>query len=153
MIIGVTGPRCLYPQEKLKVLNDMNLVVGPEVQALFTGDATGVDAIAVGLAQKKRCKLMLYRKRDDLPGRTRCAERTTRMVKALAAAGGTLHGWPNKPAPPMLKPSQNWPRGAAGSGTWGAIALAIGLDVPVVLHPLIELEIPEWLKSTQLTLN
>jgi hypothetical protein len=73
------------------------------------------------------------------------AERSTRMVKAIATAGGTLHAWANKPAPQGLKPAKNW-RSANGSGTWGTVALAHGLGVKVELHWLAdELEAPEWL--------
>lgn len=152
MAIGITGPRTLCLSERSKVFTDMSLIVRAASELVYVGDADGVDAIAVHLAGEVDCRLMLYKKRADLPGRARCAERTTRMVKALAATGGTLHGWPNKPAPPNLKPSRGWPRGAAGSGTWGAIALATGLGIPVILHPLNEFEAPEWLQVAQLPL-
>lgn len=74
------------------------------------------------------------------------------MIKALATVVGTLHAWPNKPAPNQLMPSRSWPTGAAGSGTWGTITLAVGLEIPVELHPLMEIDIPLWLQSEQLTL-
>jgi hypothetical protein len=75
------------------------------------------------------------------------------MVKAALAAGATLHAWPNKPAPVGLKPAKSWPKGAEGSGTWGTIALAVGLRLTVELHPLAELgELPDWVKPKQLAL-
>ena len=57
------------------------------------------------------------------------------MVKALAAENGVLHAWPNKSAPPELQPSRSWPKGAQGSGTWGTIALAVGLGLTCAVAP------------------
>lgn len=116
------------------------------------GDAPGLDTLARSIAQTHHLKLQVYEKRSELPYRAQGAERSTRMVKALAALQGTLHAWPNKPAPNQLRPSRSWPTEAAGSGTWGTIALAVGLGIPVELHPLIEIDIPLWLQSEQMTL-
>ena len=152
MNIGITGPRKLSPSESLQIRLEIELIL-TDCCGLYVGDAAGVDAIAVRRVSQKPFPLMLFEQKTDLPHRARCAERTTRMMKALAAAGGVLHGWPNKPAPPALRPSRSWPQGAQGSGTWGAISLAVGLGVPVQLHPLVEdLQWPDWLKSEQLVL-
>jgi hypothetical protein len=73
------------------------------------------------------------------------AARSTKLVKALAAKGGMLHAWANKLAPEGLKPSKCW-KCASGSGTWGTVALAVGLGVKVELHWLGEERVkPEWL--------
>ena len=144
MNIGITGPRRSSLSESLRVRLEIEAILN-DCDQLYVGDAAGVDAIAVQLALQKPCPLMRFEQKTDLPHRAQGAERTTRMVKALAAAGGVLHGWPNKPAPPALNPSRSWPQGAQGSGTWGAIALAVGLGLEVVLHPLVEFEQPQWL--------
>jgi predicted alpha/beta hydrolase family esterase len=39
-----------------------------------------------------------------------------------------------------------------GSGTWGTIFYAHSLGCPVELHPLVEMEPPEWLQQKQLNL-
>lgn len=148
--IGITGPRWL-------TLNQAQNLA-PQLEALMAGrychigDAPGVDEVAQHVAQQHAQYFEIYRKRTDLPWRVRGAERATRMMKALAAVGGTLHAWPNKPAPYRLKPACNWPKYVEGSGTWGTVALAVGLGVPVRLHPLIMIKVPDWMAQDQLTL-
>jgi hypothetical protein len=150
MMIAVTGPRHLTPAQLAQAEQELRVLLTPATH-LQVGDATGLDALAVKLAIGE---VTLYEKNLTLPWQAQGAERSTRMVKALAQSGGTLHAWPNKSAPPRLKPSRTWPTGAEGSGTWGTIALAIGLGLKVELHPLADLgEFPEWLSQpAQLTL-
>ena len=148
--IAVTGPRQLTAHQRVKALSDLQrLKTYPN---WLVGDASGLDALARSIGQTHHLNLQIYEKRSELPHRAQGAERSTRMVKALAVLQGSLHAWPNKPAPHQLMPSRNWPMGATGSGTWGTIALAVGLGIPVELHPLIEIDIPSWLQSEQLTL-
>lgn len=148
--IGFTGPRQLTAQQRAKALSDLQrLKIYPN---WLVGDASGLDKLARSIAQNHHLNLQIYEKRSELPHRAQGAERSTRMIKALATAVGKLHAWPKQPAPNQLMPSRSWPTGAAGSGTWGTIALAVGLGIPVELHPLIEIDIPSWLQSEQLTL-
>lgn len=149
-VIGVTGSRDLTAVQEAQVRVDLCwlLEMGAPVR-VHVGDARGVDDVAWGLAIVGH-DLRTYHTRRDLPGRAACAERSTRMVRALAAEGGVLHAWPNKPAPPDLRPSKSWPKGAKGSGTWGTISLAYGLGVPVVIHPLVDgVQLPEWVQCKQ----
>jgi hypothetical protein len=142
MMIAITGPRKLTPAQATQTAAQLRELLTPRT-VLLAGDAAGLDALARELATGE---VVLYEVKQSLPERARFAERSTRMVKALAATGGTLHAWPNKPAPAKLKPAKSWPAGAEGSGTWGTIALAVGLGLRVELHPLAELgELPEWL--------
>jgi hypothetical protein len=138
-VIGVTGARSLTAEEteQLKVelwhLDRKNTY-------WHIGDANGVDATA-------RKWVRAEQTHHNTNGRQRweLAERSTRMVKAIASQNGTLHAWANKPAPEGLKPSKTW-KSASGSGTWGTIALAVGLGVKVELHWLgEEREAPNWL--------
>ncbi|ABW26374.1 hypothetical protein [Acaryochloris marina] len=148
--IAVTGPRQLTAHQRTKALSDLQrLKIYPN---WLVGDASGLDKLARSIGQTHHLNLQIYEKRSELPHRAQGVERSTRMIKALATAVGTLHAWPNKPAPHQLIPSRSWPTGAAGSGTWGTIALAVGLGIPVKLHPLAEIDIPSWLQSEQLTL-
>jgi hypothetical protein len=148
--IAVTGPRQLTAEQLEQALAELKQL--SHCSLWLIGDATGLDALAQTVAQAHHLNLQVYEKRPDLPYRAQGAERSTRMVKALALAGGTLHAWPNKPASGKLKPSRGWPTGAAGSGTWGTIALAVGLGLPVKLHPLTDIDLPQWLESEQLML-
>jgi hypothetical protein len=148
--IAVTGPRDLTIAQIAQVRADfMRALQG--VDKVHVGDATGVDEVCLGRTEHFRRDHHLHIKRQDLPVAARGAERSTRMVKAALADGATLHAWPNKPCPEGLKPAKGWPRGAAGSGTWGTIALAVGLGMPVILHPLADLGIlPDWLSGATL---
>ena len=148
--IAVTGPRQLTDEQREKALADLHSL--DTYTDWLVGDAHGLDALARTVTQTHHLNVQVYVKRSVLPHRVQGAERSTRMVKALAAVHGTLHAWPNKAAPNLLMPSRSWPRGAAGSGTWGTIALAVGLGVSVEVHPLTLIDIPLWLQSEQLTL-
>jgi hypothetical protein len=144
MQTAVTGPRHLTPAQLAKAKRELRKLLTPTTH-LQVGDADGLDALALKLATGE---VTLHQKNPTLPWSAQGAERSTRMVKALAQGGGSLHAWPNKPAPSGLKPSRTWPAGAGGSGTWGTVALAIGLGLKVELHPLADLgELPEWLRQ------
>jgi hypothetical protein len=144
MHIAVTGPRYLTKEQLTQAERELRQLLTPQI-CLQVGDATGLDALARKLAGGE---VTLHEKNQTLPWPAQGAERSTRMVKDLAVKGGTLHAWPNKPAPRGLKPSKTWPTGAEGSGTWGTIALAVGLGLKVELHPLADLgEQPKWLQQ------
>ena len=53
------------------------------------------------------------------------------MVRACQVAGGQVVGFPAGPCPPACKPRRSFQGG--GSGTWGTLALAAGLGLPVVV--------------------
>lgn len=147
MVIAVTGPRHLAPAQRQTAAQQLRFLLSG-TEALYVGDAEGLDLLARNVGLEMGASISLYEKKPDLPCRAQGAERSTRMVKALAATGGTLHAWPAQPMPLDLKPCRNWPKGAGGSGTWGTIALAVGLGVPVELHPLTDDAIaPAWLLS------
>ena len=149
--LGVTGPRHLTEDQREQALWELDALT--RCRTWHIGDATGLDQLACYVAQRNGVITELHQKNPQLAWRVQGAERSTRMIKALALAGGALHAWPNKPAPEGLHPAKTWPKNAAGSGTWGTIALAVGLGLPVQLHPLAELgELPEWLQQRQLSL-
>lgn len=149
--IAVTGTRKLeggQTEQVMRELKEIDLGSG----YWHMGDATGVDALALRMAQVKGTAYELHEKNPSLPPKVQGAERSTRMVKALAAMGGTLHAFVNKPCPAGLKPGRSWGK-AAGSGTWGTVAIAVGHGLKVELHPLTEDAIaPDWMKTTQLSL-
>lgn len=147
--IAVTGTRKLERGQYARVIAELREI---EADLWHIGDADGVDRLALLTAQAKAATYTLHEKNPELPYRAQGAERSTRMIKALAATGGTLHAWVNKPAPDGLKPGKSWGK-AAGSGTWGTVALAVGHGLKIELHPLTEDAIaPDWIKNAQLTL-
>jgi hypothetical protein len=139
MHYGVTGTRKLNRMEVEQVKYELWELDRNETH-WHIGDADGVDKTA----------------RDWVTGQQihynsegweawQLAARSTKMVKALAVNRGTLHAWANKLAPEGLKPNRCW-KCASGSGTWGTVALAVGLGVPVELHWLGQERVkPDWL--------
>lgn len=147
-VFACTGPRKLTPNQQTKADKELRHIL-TTCEFLHIGDATGLDSLAQQIALQKQVPYLFYEKYQHLHYRARCAERSTRMVKALAAVGGTLHAWPNKNAPATLSPAKSWPKGAQGSGTWGTISLAVGLGLTVEIHPLEPIELPDWLTVSQ----
>lgn len=138
-VIGVAGPRKLTHHQRGQAWATLHTLLTPHTR-LHVGCACGLDAIAWGLAYKT-WNVQHHIAEGRAPWQLQ--QRTKRLVTALAAEGGTLHAWPNKPCPPQLTRSR-W----KGSGTWGAIREAVALGVPVELHPLGDLgEQPSWLNA------
>ena len=149
MVIAVSGPRILTEAHHRQAALELQELADKNAD-WHIGDARGLDALAAAIANSRQKNVNLYYKSGNLPPRARGAERSTRMVRALARTGGVLHAWPNKPAPALLKPARSWPKNAEGSGTWGTIALAAGLGLRVQLHPLEDLgQLPNWLLPNQ----
>lgn len=87
--IAVTGPRQLTAQQRAKALSDLQrLKTSPN---WLVGDASGLDALARSIAQTHHLNLQIYEKQSELSHRAQGAERSTRMVKALAVLQGSLH--------------------------------------------------------------
>jgi hypothetical protein len=149
--VGISGVRKLTQEQAQQVRQELaELMRGWEVTHCHVGDAAGVDEIARDVAHAASVKATWHEIRSR--ERWAYAERSTRMVKALAAEGGTLHAWVNKPCPRGLSKSKTW-KGASGSGTWGTVALAVGHGLKVELHWLTEPQgEPDWMIEKQLSL-
>jgi hypothetical protein len=148
--IAVSGPRRLTSAQEILVKRDLGQILCGDDVILYVGDAPGVDFLALRYAQWHHVGIMQYSIKLSLPTRARYAERSTRMIRDSRHLA-TLHAWPNKPCPRALTPAKSWPANAAGSGTWGTIALAVGLGMPLVLHPLADLGLlPPWLPDAHL---
>jgi len=139
-VIGVTGARKVNEAEAEQLKYEL-WELDRKGNQWEIGDADGVDAIA-------RETVRGTQNHHDTEGKQpwQLAARSTKLVKALAEKGGTLHAWVNKEAPLGLKPSKIW-KSAKGSGTWGTIAIAVGLGVKVELHWLGQDRTkPDWLE-------
>ncbi len=66
-------------------------------------------------------------------GRSSFARRSVALVRAVAAsgAGAAFAGFVSSSCPAGLLPSRSWRAGACVSGSWSALALAVGLGLPV----------------------
>lgn len=139
LTVAFTGPRKLTNQQTDQAI--MVVYSLPRCRWLI-GCADGVDAIVREFAPRA---FVLFKAQESQPYHYQ--ERSKRMIDALAAAGGTLHAFPNKLCPKELT-LNSW----AGSGTWGTILYAHSLGCLVELHPLTEIDIPDWLQQKQLNL-
>lgn len=147
-VIGVTGPRghALEAGEVVAVLADLAAVMAG-ADLLHVGCASGVDALACQAAVKAGADVVMWRAEDEgprMPHAAKLQARSKRMVRALAAAGGVLVAYPNKPCPGGVTVA-SW----QGSGTWGTVRYAVALGCEVVVVPLAAMELPEWLTQKQ----
>jgi hypothetical protein len=142
--IAVTGPRQLTDDQAAYVSAELwPLLHGAE---LLVGCAAGVDELARELGDMAaRCTIFeAAGESPKMPMAAKLQARSKRMVRALAAAGGTLVAFPNKPCPDGVTVA-SW----QGSGTWGTVRYAESLGVVVVVVPLVRMELPEWLCQKQ----
>ena len=146
MVIGVTGPRKLTDEQAQQAAYELWEIwnYGGQTCPWLVGCAAGLDELARQTCESQQ--LTLYTAAGRQPWQLQA--RSKRLVEALAAQGGTLHAWPNKPCPAGLT-AKSW----KGSGTWGTVAYAKQLGVKVELHPLTEgLELPDWWAAKQMSL-
>jgi hypothetical protein len=143
MNVGISGPRSLVQSQAAQVrLELVKISTMSECQTWHVGDAAGVDELARELAPD----LVIYRAMSREPWELQ--KRSKRLVDALAAVGGTLHVWVNKPCPDGLTVN-SW----KSSGSWGTARYAVFKGVGVVLHGLIEEQpTPQWINQGQLSL-
>jgi hypothetical protein len=116
--VGFSGSRSVVPP----VLSSCCAAV-PSSSVVLVGCAGGVDA-AVRRAFPSAVVFSV-----GFSGRGAFAARSSAFVRSLQARGGVLFSFPSGACPAGLLPSSSW-RSAGGSGSWGSLALAIGLGVP-----------------------
>ncbi|MGB3495283.1 MAG: hypothetical protein WBA57_21310 [Elainellaceae cyanobacterium] len=128
-VVGFSGSRHGLPSSACQgALACALSVVAASGAAVFVGCARGVDSSVRSASPGAR----VFRASEFGSGARSFALRSEAFVRALAAEGGALVAFPGRAAPSGLYPCQSWPWGV-GSGSWGSIALAVGLGVPVLL--------------------
>jgi len=141
-VIGISGVRSLTEAQELTVRGQLRweLLLADKVHV---GDATGVDRLARCVTVDSGKLLVVHETEGYKPWQL--AQRSKRMVDAIAADGGELHAFVNKPCPDGLT-VHKW----CGSGTYGTMRYAVSKNVPVVLHKLVDCPDPSWLSQEQL---
>jgi hypothetical protein len=117
-VVGFSGSRSSVPS----VLSLCCAAV-PSSSSVLVGCAAGVDR-AVRLAFPGAVVFSV-----QFSGRGAFAARSSAFVRSLSARGGVLFSFPSGACPVGLVPSSSW-RSAGGSGSWGSLALAVGLGLP-----------------------
>jgi hypothetical protein len=82
----------------------------------------------------------------DYNGRShaqKLARRSAAMVEFLRFKSSCLIAFPMATCPIGVEPCQQW-RSAKGSGTWGTIALSVGLGIPTMIWLPTDIAAPEW---------
>lgn len=146
---GFSGARSLT-QEQEKRLREilLKIPVISDSDVWHVGDAEGVDRLVRQVARDRGVVLRVYESETRQPWALQ--QRSKRMVDAIAQEMGQLMAYPSKPCPEGLSPQrcESW----QGSGTWGTIAYAKRRSLLVHVQILIDVPLPEWLKSHQISL-
>lgn len=121
--VGVSGTRypALVPEVCDQVRRDLESAAVP----LLVGDARGVDLVFASVPGAQ-----VFKASGRYP--SALVQRSTKLVKAIAAAGGCLLAFPAAGCPAQVRPSRRFE--GYGSGSWGTIALAIFYRVPVLVY-------------------
>jgi hypothetical protein len=107
------------------------------------GCAVGVDEQVRRRVDADRLKVF---RASDYPGQSyphKLANRSSAMVQHLSESDGCLIAFPMAECPNGVIPCQQW-RSAKGSGTWGTIALSVGLGIPTMIWLPTDIAAPEW---------
>lgn len=159
MIVCFTGTRNKLSQKQHKLVNRV-LAEYANFDTWVVGDCQGgVDNLVetchcqgIGMDDGKTIVVTASLEKHRVTGTENYefAKRSLRMIKSLPT-GATVVGFPNKPCPPNCYPCKN-PNGG-GSGTYLTLAAAVYRgDLNVVVHPLADFQIPNWLQTKQLNL-
>ncbi len=143
--IGFCGSRSLSGPP-FALARSVALSVAGSEAAVLVGCAPGAD-LAVRQGAGRRCRVFSVRSGRYGAGRGAYVRRSVDFVRALARAHGSLLvGFPGRACPDDLVPS-GIPRrcfAGFGSGSWASLALAAGLEVPVVVFGLACSSLPVW---------
>ena len=138
--IAFTGSRKLEPSQT-RIIEERIEELKKGIAQYHVGDARGVDAV---VRNSLRCQV--YQAEGHQPWQL--AERSKRMVRAIAHTHAKLIAFPNKPCPEGVKPSKSF--SGKGSGTWGTVALAKHYGLAIEVVPLTDgLTLPDWLTQPE----
>jgi len=128
--VGISGSRRPAPASLVALAALVAQL--PAGALVVVGDAPGIDRRAAKLLPQA----WVFRAASYGVVRGAFAARSIACVQACAGAGGVWCAFPAGPAPAGLRPSASAAACFAGfgSGTWAALALAVGLRLPVVVY-------------------
>lgn len=123
--VGFSGSRSMTPEMK-EAIKQIALLI-PQSTAVIVGDCRGVDKFIASLY--KNASIF------NVKNYANTAHRSISMVNAVRAANGILVVFPGNPCPSGLIPSASSSRCfcGLGSGSWASAALAVGLNIPVII--------------------
>jgi hypothetical protein len=127
-MVGFTGSRTLTPAYAALVAAVVAHYAAAG-QPLAVGCAAGADNFVRQVAPHAQ---VFQAAAYAGPPVARLARRSAAMVRAVQQSpAGLLVGFAGSPCPPACRPRSSFQ--GHGSGTWGTLALAVGVGLPVVL--------------------
>ncbi len=130
-MVGFTGSRFISSEVK-KQVSQLAISCVLEGHTIAVGCAIGTDhAVRLAVPDAK-----IFQANGHKPWQL--VQRSQGLVQAVVASGGfrAMVGFSTKPCPPGLVPSAS-PSGCFyghGSGTWGTLAFAKGMGVPIFIY-------------------
>ena len=111
------------------------------------GDASGVDSIVFNtlseIYNNDFIKKFIVK---DKSKKQEYAKRSMRMVSDTTVADDSyLIAFPNKQCPDMVTPTSHFC--GSGSGTWATIAFAKNRKLKIILFPIEQITLPDWLNK------
>jgi len=122
-VIGFSGSRNKVSKIAARYIHTL---AGSFLGSVLVGCAAGVD-LTVRLAFPTA---LVFQSASYQPHHL--VKRSTKLVQSLKSSGGILVAFPSVGCPSGVLPSKVF--SGKGSGTWGTIALAVGLGVPVLVY-------------------
>ena len=111
------------------------------------GDASGVDSIVFNtLSEIYNNDFIKNFIVKDKSKKKEYAKRSMRMVSETTVADDSyLIAFPNKPCPEIVTPTSHFC--GSGSGTWATIAFAKNRKLKIILFPIEQITLPDWLNK------
>ena len=143
-MVGFTGSRSLGKQHE-QLVHSLVSSIHSHGLTIAVGCAKGADAMV--RKHDPQAELFAVASGHWGQGKNAYAARSAAMVKAIAQTHRSgLVGLVTSPCPSGIVPAKSWRSGKPVSGSWSTIALAAGLNVPIVVFLLgkHEHELPNW---------
>jgi hypothetical protein len=111
------------------------------------GDASGVDSIVFNtLSEIYNNDFIKNFIVKDKSKKKEYAKRSMRMVSETTVADDSyLIAFPNKHCPEIVTPTSHFC--GSGSGTWATIAFAKNRKLKIILFPIEQITLPDWLNK------
>ena len=149
-----SGPR-LLTDEQFKIVKKVtikyhNYFEKDNYHLIYNvGDASGVDAVVYKTLSELYNNDFIKKFRvTDKSKKQAYAQRSMRMVSDTTVADDSyLIAFPNKKCPDIVTPTSHFC--GSGSGTWATIAFAKNRKLKIILFPIEQITLPNWIKNNK----
>ena len=129
--IGISGTRSPNPNLEQYASRAIGRLIETTKATVVTGCANGIDAIARETTPRSRLQVFRVATGEFGTGPSAFALRSIRVVETITEKKGLWLSFPGQPCPGGLKPSEKPSECfcGKGSGSWAALALAMGKGI------------------------